>query len=231
MHTRFVFVEGIMGAGKSTTVEFLCETLKDAVVAAVPLWEGPTLEEPDQPIRVSTSLVHPHAPWEDLSVGDYVATSLERWVAFVAHAKQTSSVTICDGLLFHGNLTDLLLMDAPPRILHAYAASVVRRLLPLHPSVIYLRREAVGQHLQRVVGQRGSAWMHYQVNWKVASPYGKRHSLRGLDGLIDLYTTYRDLCDSIFGELSVPNLLVEHSGDWTADYERMLIFLQSAHHG
>ena len=52
--TRFIFVEGILGAGKSTTAAFLTDRLRRNGIAARFMPEGPTSDEPDHPLRVAT---------------------------------------------------------------------------------------------------------------------------------------------------------------------------------
>jgi hypothetical protein len=162
--TRFIFVEGLIGSG----------------ISAMPVWEGPTVEEPDQPLRLSPTLPHPFASWEDLTVDQYVAESLRRWRRFVAARTTGQEINVRDGLLFHGNMTDLMLMGAPISALQAYVLDVVAVLKPFQPLAIYLRRPDVAESLGRIVEERGSAWQDYQVNWKVASPYGRSHGLRAL---------------------------------------------------
>jgi hypothetical protein len=223
--SRFIFVEGLMGAGKSTLVERLVLSLTEAGIAAVPVWEGPTVEEPNQPLRLSPTLPHPFAPWEDLTVEQYVAESLRRWRRFVAARTTEEEVIVCDGLLVHGNMTDLMLMGAPCSALQAYVLDVVGVLEPFHPLAIYLRRPDVAEALRAIAEERGAAWQDYQVNWKVASPYGRAHGLRGYAGLVDLYVAYRTICDSIFRALPLPTLLVENRGDWHAIYRDVSDFL------
>ena len=59
--TRFMFVEGLMGAGKSTTAAFLTAQFERQGLAERFLPEGPTVDDPHHPLRVATDLPHPNA--------------------------------------------------------------------------------------------------------------------------------------------------------------------------
>src|SRR5712692_9308548 len=115
-NTQFIFVEGIMGSGKTTTAWFLTEQMQRNRIAAHFMLEGPTIDEPEHPLRVATELPHPNAVWHDVTVEQFIEQSLQKWHTFVDKAQQSATVTICDCLLFHGNMTDLLLMNAEPAV-------------------------------------------------------------------------------------------------------------------
>ena len=223
--TRLVFVEGIMGAGKTTTGEFLTSELLRRGVAARFLPEGPTHEAPSHPLRIAPELPHPNAAWIDLPIGVFAELSLQKWRAFVREAKDESTVIVCDGLLFHGNLTDLMMMDAEPPVLHDYIAEIVEITRPLQPVVIYYYNDDVEVALRRIVDERGKAWEAYQVNWKVSSPYAVRRGLQGFGGLVQLYRDYRALCDRLLEPLPLPALAIGSAGGWTARYDEILGFL------
>jgi len=225
-NTRFIFVEGIMGSGKSTTAEFLTEHIQQHGIAARFLLEGPTLEEPEHPLRVATEFPHPNAIWLDLTVEEFIERSLQKWHTFVHTARQSASVTVCDGLLFHGNMTDVLLMNAEPQVLYQYVMQVIEYLHSLNPVIIYFYHSDIARAIRASCDERGSAWEAYQVNWKVASPYGMQRSLQGFDGLVQLYQNYRAICDDIFAELALPKLAICNEGDWARYYWEILEFLQ-----
>ena len=215
-----------MGAGKSTTAAFLTDQLRRHGIAARFMPEGPTIDEPDHPLRVATELPHPNAAWRDVTVDEFIDRSVRKWHAFAREVQQSAPITVCDGLLFHGNMTDLLLMDAEPPVLHRYVAQVIESIHTLHPMVIYFYHVDVAQALRTVCEERGSAWEAYQVNWKVASPYGVRRSLRGFEGLVQLYRAYRAVSDDILAQLTVPTLAIRNDGDWATYYRDILAFLQ-----
>jgi hypothetical protein len=211
-----VIVEGIMGAGKSTTGQWLARELERHGTAARFLWEGPTVAQPEHPLRVAPGLPHPKAPWLDLSADEYAQRSLAMWRSFVAEARAAGRVTVCDGLLFHGNLTDLILMDAAPDLLSAYVDRLVEAARSLAPSVVYLGQSDVAAALRRVCDQRGPAWVAYQVEWKLASPYARRRGLTGYDGLVRLYEQYVARCRELLARLTAPTLVIELDGDWSS---------------
>lgn len=225
-NTRFIFVEGIMGSGKSTTAEFLTEQIRQHGLAARFLLEGPTIEEPEHPLRIATEFPHPNAIWLDLTVKEFIELSLQKWHTFVQAAQQSATVTVCDGLLFHGNMTDVLLMNAEPHMLYQYVAQVIEYLHSLHPVVIYFYHHDIARAIRTICDERGSAWEAYQVNWKVASPYGVQRSLQGFDGLVQLYQNYRAICDDIFAQLTLPKLAICNEGNWERYYHEILTFLQ-----
>jgi deoxyadenosine/deoxycytidine kinase len=224
--TRFIFVEGIMGSGKSTTAWFLTEQLQQNGIAARFLAEGPTFEEPEHPLRIAPMFPHPNAIWLDLTVEEFVETSLQKWRDFVQAARQGSRVIVCDGLLFHGNMTDLFLMNANISVLQRYVAQVVESLQPLSPVVIYFYHADIARAIRSVCNDRGEQWEAYQINWKVASPYGVQRSLHGFGGLVQLYQTYREICDDIFTQIQLPKLAIRNEGDWATYYQDILAFLQ-----
>src|SRR6266851_6427712 len=223
-NTSFIFVEGIMGAGKSTTTWFLTEQLQQHGTAARFMLEGPTMDEPEHPLRVATELPHPNAAWLDVTVEEFIERSLQKWRSFMRDARQSAVVTVCDGLLFHGNMTDVLLMNAEPAILRRYVAQVIEIIDDLNPVVIYFYRADIARALRTICDERGSAWEAYQVNWKVSSPYGAQRSLQGFDGLVQLYQDYRALCDDVFAQLTLPKLTICNEGDWAATIARFLRF-------
>jgi len=224
--TRFIFVEGMMGAGKTTAAEFLTDRLHRHGIAARFLPEGPTTAQRTHPLRIGPMLSPVRTAWYDMTIEEYGALSLEKWRAFAHTAEASTAVTVCDGLLFHGNMTDLLLMDADRQVLHRYVTGVVESIRALNPTLIYLRHADVARALRAVCDERGGEWEAMQIAWKVGSPYGVRRGLQGFEGLIALYRQYGATCDDFFAQLALPKVRVVRDGDWARGYGDILAFLE-----
>ncbi len=105
-------------------------------------------------------------------------------------------------------------------------AQVIESLADLKPVVIYFYHADIARALRTICDVRGSRWEAYQVNWKVGSPYGKRHALHGFEGLVQLYQDYRAICDDLFARLALPKLAICNEGNWEKYYEDILAFLR-----
>jgi hypothetical protein len=221
--TKAIFVEGIIGSGKSTTARFLTDYLNQQQVPARFMPEGGR----DHPLRVAGSLPHPFQIWRDVTLDQFITHSVHKWQVFVHAAQPADHLTIFDGQLFHGNMTDLLLLDATVSQLRAYVAQVIELLRDLKPVLIYFYQADVAATLRRVCDVRGSDWEAYQVDWKLPSPYGLQRSLTGFAGLVSLYRDFRAISDTIVDTLPIPTLKIDNTdGEWDAYYRDLLSFLE-----
>jgi thymidylate kinase len=242
--TKLIFVEGIVGSGKSTTAKFITDCLTQQQIPARLLPEGGR----GHPLRVANSLPHPFQVWRDVTVNQFIRSSVDKWHAFVRTAQRSEAVTVCDGQLLHGNMMDLLLLNAAPNVLQNYVTQVTALLTDLRPVLIYFYQADVAKALHRIGKARGAAWIAYQVQWKLPSPYGCQQELAqlsatqgqprqhpmdhiplhvaGFAGLIQLYRVYRALSDTIVPTLPMPTLKIDNTeGSWAAYYHEMLTFL------
>lgn len=223
VNTKLIFVEGIMGAGKSTAARYLTTQLQQQHLPGSLLREGGV----GNPVRVARSLPHRFAVWLDVTPEQFIDLSLQKWQTFVRGMQQPNTITVSDGLLFHGNMTDLLLLNAAPKVLHDYVFRVLATLEELKPVLIYFHQTSVANALRLVCDERGPDWEAYQVNWKLASPYAQQRNLQGFNGLVQLYQVYGALCDEIFAQLTLPKIAIDNTvRDYGNHYRTMLHFLE-----
>jgi hypothetical protein len=106
--------------------------------------------------------------------------------------------------------------------MRGYVDSVVAAIEPLRPLLIYFHQNDIDRAIRAIAAERGEAWLRYQVDWKLGSPYALRHRLTGLEGLIALYRDYRRLTDRLYAGLDIPKISIENSGrDWTS-YDKII---------
>lgn len=211
--SRLVIVEGIMGSGKSTTVLRIADRLQASGVSALGLTEGVS----PHPIRFDWD-----EPWADMPAPQLATSAVARWRAYVYSAAMSESITIVDGQLFHGNLTSLFLLDADMALIRGYLHDVVAAIRPLRPVLIYFHQDDVDRAIRAIGTERGDAWVTYQVDWKLTSPYAVRHGFAGLEGLIALYRDYRQLTDQLYRELDIPKISIENSAQEWGKYDEII---------
>ncbi|HDR9509734.1 hypothetical protein C5615_26745 [Burkholderia cepacia] len=208
-----------MGSGKSSTMRFIASHLQAAGHDAAAIHER---TEP-HPVRATDELEHWFEPWRDTTAAKLAERALARWAAFVDKARLGTTVSVLDGQLFHGDLTNLLLMEGEPALIEAYVQELARTIAPLSPLVIYFWQRDIDAAVRTVCAERGDDWVTYQTDWKLAAPYCMRRGLTGLDGLIALYRDYRRTTDALFAQLPLDKLSIENGDrDWATVERRIL---------
>jgi hypothetical protein len=128
IQTRLVIVEGIMGSGKSTTARWIAAQLEAAGLRALAITER---VEP-HPVRGTDGLDHWFQPWLDVTAAGLADRSLAKWRTFVADAQAAGTIHTLDGQLFHGDLTNLFLMEATPAAMAKYCKTGLDGLVALY---------------------------------------------------------------------------------------------------
>ena len=219
VHHGLIIIEGIMGSGKSTTMRFVAKALEDALCPSLAIHE----RADPHPVRATDELQCWFEPWLESTAEQLAARAVSRWRSFAEEVRLGAAVPVLDGQLFHGDLTNLFLMEASFDEIAAYCESLTLLVEPLHPFVVYLRQDDVERAVRAVCEERGEAWVKYQVDWKLKGPYAVRRNLIGLEGLIALYQDYRSMTDMLFDRLRLDKMVIENSArDWTRYNQQVL---------
>jgi hypothetical protein len=204
---ELVIIEGIMGAGKTTNTLQLAERLNACGRSAIGITEGVS----PHPIRYDWEL-----PWGEIPAAQIADSAAARWSMYAERARASGTISVVDGQVFHGNLTSLFLLEADIGLIRKYVREVTAAIKPLRPLLIYFRHLDIDQAINSVAAERGSAWVQYQTEWKLASPYARRRGLERLEGLIALYRDYRELTDQLYTEVQLPKISIEDpQRDWS----------------
>jgi hypothetical protein len=218
IQTQLVIIEGIMGSGKSTTARWMAAQLEAAGLRAVAITER---VEP-HPVRGTDGLDQWFQPWLDVTAEGLADRSLAKWQNFVANAQAAETIHTLDGQLFHGDLTNLFLMEATTAVIAKYCKTVSEIVRPLAPLLMYFYQADVERAIRAIATERGAEWVKYQVDWKLQAPYSRRLGLSGLDGLVALYKDYRALTDNLYSRLDFPKLAIDNSQQaWDAYYQQI----------
>lgn len=196
-----------MGSGKSINTLRLAERLNASGRSAIGITEG---TDP-HPIRYDWD-----QPWEEMPAPQLAKSAAFRWSSYAERAQTSETISVVDGQLFHGNLTSLFLLEADIGLIREYMREITAAMTPLRPLLIYFRHFDIDQAIRSVGAERGSGWVQYQIDWKLASPYARRRGLERLEGLIALYRDYRALTDQLYAEVPFSKISIEDpQRDWS----------------
>ncbi len=208
-----------MGSGKSTSSRWLTARL---TARGFDARLQPERQYP-HPLRGTDAAGDWFKPWLDMTPQDIAARRLALWQAFVDAAVDQPAIHVIDGQLFHGDLTNLLLMKMPEADIAQNLRALEAILRPLNPLVVYFHQTDVDRAIRLTAAERGEELgVRYQVDWKLKYPYAVDLGLEGLEGLSALYVRYRALTDRLFDELGIDKISIENTArDWPGYYARI----------
>ncbi len=214
-----ILIEGIPGSGKSTLAHFLLRRYQEQGIASRWWYE----EEAGHPLYLFDDAASLQRVLEDLAAGNHqlvVDAVLEKWRALSREIQASGPVVILDSCLFGYLAWTLFPFDVPEDAITAYLAQVEQIIRAANPRLIYLYQDDVGAALWKICRRRGGDTEQRFIRNATESAYGKRHGLRGSDGMVTFWGRYREFMDAAFARIRFPKLAIENAaGDWLA-YQR-----------
>ena len=231
--TQLIFVEGLPGLGKTTTVSWLAARLRAEHLPVRLYLES----QPEHPINVGGDL-HPAGDvtgemyFQRYRPATFIQESVQRWQAFVHDAMRTDAINVLDSYPFQNSVRILLQMDASLDDMREYVAQVEALVMPLRPALIYFNHQDVAhatQHFSEIGAQRGAAWMDYVATLVARCPYGVTRHLEGASGVLAFMSDYKQLTDALLHECRLPRIVLKDcSREWSRCYRRIEAFLDLA---
>jgi hypothetical protein len=207
--TRVIFVDGLPGAGKSTTAEYVARELEQRGIPCRLIRE----REIDHPLNVGGDL-HPSGSttgarmFAAYTVDSFVEESLARWHVFAAGAMRSERINVLDSYPFQNSVRVLLQMDADPVTLTAYQSRVEATATGLGPVLIYLDPGDAERAVRTIAEQRGPTWTDYAIAVITQSPYASSRGLQGMDGAVAIMRAYKHLLDQLVARFPFPKLVL-----------------------
>jgi hypothetical protein len=233
--TKLIFVEGLPGSGKTTTVSWPASRLQSERLIVNLFLE----HQPEHPLNVGGHL-HPtgyttgEAFFRRYTSASFVQESLQRWQAFVHTALQAEAISVLDSYPFQNTVRLLLQLNATPDCIREYASQVEALVMPLQPVLMYFNHWDLihaFHNLSHISAQRGKAWTDYVVDLVTHCPYAMARHLEGFSGALAVIRDYKQLTDSLLGQSRCPRIVLEDcAGDWEGCYQQIEAFLGLALH-
>ena len=185
LNTKLILIEGLPGAGKSTTTARLGRVLQGQHIAC--RW---FLEE-DEP--------HPIAclDFETDGLGEKV---LPLWRDFAAGALQEPVVTIIESRLWQNTGLYMYMSERPLAEILGFNQQVLQVLRPLSPALVYLDQPDTAAALHRLYSLRGEKWIEENVAETAKYRWFQSRGLKDFGGWIRFFEEWQAVVERSYAE-------------------------------
>jgi len=208
---RLILVEGMIGAGKSTTAERLAARLTedgDEVRAFDEFAD-------DHPIRTRhADLVRGAAP------APASAYDAGQWDALADRCARGADTVIVESTFLQNSVLPHFVDDAPVGVVKEVFADLAARIAPAAPLLVYLRPSDVADAIRRVHAERGEPWSSRNYAFVSACRWARRRGLVGEQAVIELYRAWEQIVDELLTTVESV-LVVDPQRDWEGALRRL----------
>jgi hypothetical protein len=201
---RLILIEGMIGAGKSTTAERLAARLTE---------DGDDVRAfnefaDDHPIRTR------HADFL-LAAGPAPASAYDagQWNALADRCARGARTVIVESTFLQNSVMPHFVDDAPVGVVKDVFADLAARIAPAAPLLVYLRPTDVADAIRRVHAERGEPWSSRNYAFVSASPWARRRGLVGERAVIELYRAWEQVVDELLTTVE-SMLILDPQRDW-----------------
>lgn len=201
-NTKLILIEGLPGAGKSTTTGWLHERLGAYGV------EANCYREDDVP--------HP-IPCLDFEIKGLPEKVLPLWETFISEAAQSSVTTVIESRLWQNTCLYMLMSEIDTAKIVEFAHKEEEVVAPLSPVLIYLDQSDTKNALERLYPMRGKTWMDSTLEELLSYPWFTKRKLNDFEGCVKFFEEWRALSNRLFDDWHSPKLrILDPYKDWVA---------------
>jgi hypothetical protein len=206
---RLILVEGMIGAGKTTTAGYLADWLSRRGKDVRAFDEG-AADHPIRTRRVDELLAAP-AP------GDPGVYAAGQWRRLAERCLRDEQTIILESIFLQNSVMPAVIDGAPAAAVTDICAEIQRQAAPAEPFLVYLRPIDIAAAIARVHEARGEPWSSRNVAYVQDCPWARRRNLRGRDAVVQLYQAWDPVVSELFDRYPFGKLMVpDPHHDWPA---------------
>lgn len=212
LNTKLILIEGLPGAGKSTTTAHLGKLLQNYHFPCH--W----FLEDDEP--------HPIACL-DFEIKELTEKMVPLWQNFTAHALPESHVTIIESRLWQNTALFMYMSENEVDDIANFNQHVYQVLAPLAPVLIYLDQDNVERALRRMYATRGEKWMAWALGETIHYPWFRSRGLTDFAGWVQFFEDWQAVAKRLYMNWPYHKITISNpQEDWAGAYAQMEAFLQ-----
>jgi hypothetical protein len=222
INTKLILLDGMTGAGKSTTAQRLWLHLERHGRAARWLYEHDThhpIWQTEERVRIAEA-----GALDPAFIDDVLP---RRWRDLSRDCCAIDAITILEGTFFHSTVGFLLAMNVPDAVIIAHVRAMEAAIAETAPVLVYFRPRDVAEALSETFEDRAAdGYADTLVQYVGRTPYGKEIGLSDRDGLVRFYEHWARLVDVLLPQLTLAKLVIDRAaGEWRTRERQLTDFL------
>jgi len=208
---RLILIEGMIGAGKSTTAARLASMLTEDGAEVRAFLEG----DDEHPIRTR------HVDFLR-GVGQAPASAYDagQWDALADRCVRGGHTVIVESTFLQNSVMPHFVNDASVGVVKEVFADLAARIGPAAPLLVYLRPSDVADAIRRVHAERGEPWSSRNYAFVSACPWARRRGLVGERAVVELYRAWEPIVDELLTTIE-SLLIIDPHRDWEGVLRRL----------
>jgi hypothetical protein len=220
---HLVLVEGMIGAGKSTTARWLADWLTGRGENAVAFCEF----EPDHPIRTRAvdrlRASHPEPVQKPGDIGpdglsrDASVYEVRQWSRLAEDCVRTQRTVVLEATFLQNSVLPAFVNGAPVAKVLEIARRIQHRVTAANPLLVYLRPTDIAAAIDVVHATRGEPWSSWNLESVATYPWARERDLHGKAAIVEMYLAWERVVDELFERYPYPKVMVlDPQRDWAA---------------
>ena len=212
INTKLILMEGLPGAGKSTSTKRLGTLLQEKGIACRFF-----LEDSDS---------HP-IPCLDLEIKGLTPKMVPLWTDFINKALQEPGVTIIESRLWQNTALFMYMSEMDIEEIIQYNQKIGQVLAPLAPVLFLIDQDDTETALRRTFTTRGEKQMQRELETTAQYPWFKSRGKQDFAGWVQFFEEWQQVARHLYHDWPhrKKRILNPHE-DWAGAYEQMVAFLK-----
>ena len=212
MGSRLILIEGLPGAGKSSTAEHIGKYYLRQGISCE--W---FLEEDE---------AHP-LDFTGLALKDLSKQLIPLWGAVLQNVVNNHTVTIIESRLWQNTSLFMYMAEFPVGEIIELQDRVNRALGPASPILIYLYQADVEEALGRLYELRDDRWMGQEIKKTSRYPWFQSRGKDDFSGWLEFFGEWLNVVDELYSHWPYQKLKVENPhDDWGLAYSKIEVYLR-----
>ena len=212
LNTKLILIEGLPGAGKSTSTIHLGMVLQQHDIACH------CFKEEDDP--------HP-IPCLDFEIKGLPGKMVPLWTNFVQHAVREQIVTIIESRLWHNTALFMYMSEVDVEDILKFHQQVWRVLTPLSPILLYIDQDNIDMALHRMYATRGEKWMEDTLKETTQYKWFKSRGITSFSGWVQFFEEWHYVAERLYNDWPHDKKKITNPHEnWKKAYEQMYAFMQ-----